>query len=324
MFDIISIGAATRDVFLISREFQIINSPKFVGGQGECVALGGKIDVDEIYFATGGGATNAAATFANLGFKSSVIAKIGKDEPGAAILADLTHYKVDTSLLQIANKETSAYSTLLTTKSGERSVLVHRGASATFVSKDIPWKKLNAKWLYITSLAGNLDVLEKLVAAAHKQGLKIALNPGKGELKQPAKVRELLPHLDVLLVNLEEAQALAESTEKDGAALTKLLAQPQLCVIVTNGSKGAHAHAAHDTWFIRTSGKKSISRTGAGDAFGSGVVAGLMKDLSLDNALRVGTLNAESVIQKFGAKAGILTKWPSKQQLATISVKLVK
>ncbi len=324
MFDIITIGAATRDVFLVSKEFQIINSPRFVGGQGECVALGSKIDVDEIFFSTGGGATNAAVTFAKLGFSTAVISRIGKDDPATAIARELTDYKVSTDLLQVSPKEPTAYSTLLTAPNGERAVLVYRGASSSFTQKDIPWKKLQSKWLYITSLAGNLEVLQKISTQAKKQGIKIALNPGRGELKRAVEMRELLSSLSVLIVNLEEAQMLTESEEKDGAKLAKLLAYPELTVVVTNGTRGAHAHAGGQTWFARTSGVKSTSRTGAGDAFGSGLVASLAKGLNLDDALRVGTLNAVSVIQKFGAKAGILGRWPSKKQLATISVKQVR
>jgi hypothetical protein len=42
--------------------------------------------------------------------------------------------------------------------------------------------------------------------------------------------------------------------------------------------------------------------------------------MSVDDALKVGTLNAESVIQHIGAKAGIMTKWPNKNLLDEIRV----
>jgi ribokinase len=286
--------------------------------------LGSKLDVEKLVFSTGGGATNAAVTFARLGFKAAVVARIGNDDPGAAIVEDLSMNDVHTELLRISTKEQTAYSTLLTAKNGERSVLVYRGASSSFSTADIPWKKLKSKWLYITSLGGNLELLQKIVAQAKKQGTKVALNPGRGELKRAVELRELLSSLSVIIVNLEEAQMLTESEEKDGAKLAKRLSYPNLTVIVTDGSRGAHAYADGKAWFVRTSGAKSISRTGAGDAFGSGTVAGLAKGLKLEDALRLGTLNAESVIQKFGAKAGILTRLPSKQRLAVISVKSVK
>ncbi|MEK7139518.1 MAG: carbohydrate kinase family protein, partial [Patescibacteria group bacterium] len=221
-------------------------------------------------------------------------------------------------------KEQTGYSTLLTAKNGERSILVFRGASSAFNASDIPWKKLECKWLYVTSLGGNLELLQRIVAQAKKEGTQVALNPGRAELRRAVDMRELLSSLSVLIVNLEEAQMLSESETKDGAKLANLLARPGLTVIVTDGPRGAHAVADGRTWFVRTSSAKSISRTGAGDAFGSGLVASLARGAEIDEALRVGTLNAESVIQKVGAKAGILSKWPSKKHLATIVVKPIK
>ena len=325
MFDVITIGAAVRDIFLVSKNFQSINSPSFVGGQTECVALGSKLEIDNIIFSTGGGATNAAVTFARLGFKTAIVARIGNDDPGAAIVEDLSINRVDTELLRISTTDQTAYSTLLTAKNGERSALVDRGASSSFSVSDIPWKKLKSKWLYITSLGGNLELLQKILAQAKNHGTKVALNPGQGELKRAVEMRELLSSLSVLIVNLEEAQLLAETEDKDAVKLAKRLAYPNLTVIITDGARGAYAQAEGKTWFVRTSsGIKSVSRTGAGDAFGSGTVAALAKGFKLEDAVRVGTLNAESVIQKFGAKTGILTKWPNKQRLASINVKHMK
>ena len=45
-------------------------------------------------------------------------------------------------------------------------------------------------------------------------------------------------------------------------------------------------------------------------ADGSGFVASYAKKPDVKAALALGTLNAESVIQQVGAKAGILRKWP--------------
>ena len=136
-FDVITIGSAVRDVFLVSKEFQIIKSPRFQTGLGECVSLGSKIEVDNITLTTGGGGTNAAATFAQLGLRTAVITRIGNDEPGQAILNDLATYGVDSSLVRVIKKGATGYSTLLTTTDGERSVLVHRGVSNEFTTTGI-------------------------------------------------------------------------------------------------------------------------------------------------------------------------------------------
>ncbi len=70
MYDIVVFGSATRDLFVKSKEFKTLKNKKFITGQGLCFNLGSKIKIDELFFATGGGGTNAATTFANQGLKT--------------------------------------------------------------------------------------------------------------------------------------------------------------------------------------------------------------------------------------------------------------
>ena len=180
MYDIITIGAATRDVFLISPAFVAIKSKKFATGAGECVALGSKIEVSDLVLTTGGGATNAAATFGSLGFRTATICRVGDDSPGKDVVEDLSRFGVSTHLVRMIKGADTAYSTILTMKDGERSILVFRGSSAHFVARDIPEASLkNTKWVYLTSLGGNLVLAKKIISTAHKAGVKVAWNAGK-------------------------------------------------------------------------------------------------------------------------------------------------
>jgi len=52
--------------------------------------------------------------------------------------------------------------------------------------------------------------------------------------------------------------------------------------------------------------RKGINTTGAGDAFGSSFVAGLIKYNDIEQALKLGILNSNSVIMKIGAQEGLL------------------
>jgi hypothetical protein len=51
-------------------------------------------------------------------------------------------------------------------------------------------------------------------------------------------------------------------------------------------------------------------------------VAGLLKTQDIPISLAVGMLNAESVIGHFGAKKGLLKRWPSGAAIKTIPVNL--
>ncbi len=311
MFDIITIGSASRDVFLVSDKFIALKSKKFPTGSGECVALGSKIDVDELVLTTGGGATNAAATFASLGFHTATMIRIGDDASGKDVIDDLSRFGVSTHFVRMIKGGQTAYSALLTMTDGERTVLTYRGVSSTFEQKDIHWAGLKqTKWIYLTSLGGNLALSKKIILEAAKNNVQIAWNPGHGELVAGMKeFASLLPSVDVFIVNREEAMLLTKKRQtKD---MFKCLQTPGKIRLITDGTNGTDL--CKDEWMAHanTTGAKAISRTGAGDAFGSGFVAGLIcSSGNLKYALAVGTLNAESVIQQFGAKKGILKSWP--------------
>jgi ribokinase len=321
-FDIISIGSAVKDTFIISDEFEIIRSNKFEGGYGECVSLGAKIDIDEIHFSTGGGGTNSASTFAKLGFLTGIITKIGEDDNGQSIISELQKLSVNTDLVRKQKNGITGYSTLLTTRQGERSILVYRGVSSDFSSADIPTNKIATKWLYLTSLAGSKSALTKIFRHVKKQKIKLVWNPGKAELKmKPSLIHSWIGLTHVFMVNKEEAQLLLGTPKSTTSAMLYSLKQhPDQVIIITDGANGTHAIKGKNIYHCGTRDIKSISRAGAGDAFGSGCTASLMKGDDIQTALRVGTFNAESVIQSFGAKQGQITKFPSKVQLAKIKI----
>lgn len=320
MYDVITIGAGVRDVFLVSGAFIALKSDLFPTGVGECVALGSKIELDEIILTTGGGATNAAATFGSLGFKTAAMCKVGNDSPGRDVKDDLRRFGVSSRLVKTVKGETG-YSTLLTMKDGERTVLVYRGVSAKFTPKDIDFGAFKrTKWVYLTSLGGNMTLSKRIINEAHKAGAKVMWNPGSRELKAGIKVfKPLLPKLTVLNMNREEAEIL--TGQKDLNKALELLHAPGTVRLITDGTAGSYAY--RDGWSVHasTTKAKAISRTGAGDGFGSGFLSGLMKTDDLKEALRIGTLNAESIIQEHGAKNGILTKWPTTTKKKRIKIK---
>ena len=70
----------------------------------------------------------------------------------------------------------------------------------------------------------------------------------------------------------------------------------------------------------------SFERTGAGDAFGSGCLAALIKGKNIDEALLQGTVNSASVIGYIGAQKGLLTgegmqTWMARAKSSGVEVK---
>ncbi|MBW3538119.1 carbohydrate kinase family protein [Candidatus Parcubacteria bacterium] len=301
---ILAIGAATQDVFLTGKALTArrdVRSHAYV----EQFPLGAKLELDQVAFDTGGGATNAAVTFARQGLRSGFVGKIGHDPAGAEVLRVLHREGVATDHVAYDTKHSTGFSTLLLTPKGERTVLVYRGASDELRAGDFSIETLQADWFYITSLGGNLDLLGRLVKYAHKRGIKVALDPGQGELAQVKKLRGLLTHVEVLKANRQEMRQIFGGDEiKDiiGRAFG-------ICpyIVLTDGAGGTYATDSDKIYHAGQYQKvKVVDRTGAGDAFGSGFVTALAKGWPLEDALTLASANATAVVQKVGAKAGIL------------------
>lgn len=310
MFDVITFGQATLDVFLRSKEFKIIRSHKFLSGAGLCEMYGGKIELDDIFFTTGGGATNNAVSFERKGLRVAVVSKVGKDPAGESVKKDLEREAVNTTFIKESRKDRTGYSVVLSGPTGDRSILVYRGASATLSASEVPFKKLRARWFHISSLAGNLELLEAIINFAKKRQIKVSLNPGAKELGMVDDgLRPLLRDIDVLILNRFEASRLTQVSYNNRRGILKGLGLLTRGIsVVTEGRKGAQVCDHKKDYFIGTHKVTVVDTVGAGDAFGSGFVAGLVKNYTIKNSLQLAAANASSVVTYIGAKKGLLRR----------------
>ncbi len=299
---IVSIGAAVQDVFLQGKVFQPY---KDHGRDIEEFELGGKNEVESIVHSTGGGATNASVTFSRLGLRSSYMGKLGDDIAGKVILEVLGDEGVNTKCVWFDEKLGTGYSTIMLSPSGERTVFTYRGASNNYKLRSEHFQGVKPQWFYISSLSGDIAALEEIVKYAKKYKIKIAINPGHGELAAGSRFKKLLPSFEILSINKEEMELLFGTA--DLYTLLKKANEIVPCVVVTDGPKGSYV--ANKTNVYKAGmyeDVKVIDRIGAGDAFCSGFVAMIASGESVEKAITYASANSTSVVKKIGAKAGIL------------------
>lgn len=302
---ICAMGGASQDVFISGSEISAhcdIKTKVCV----ESFPLGAKIEVDKVVFDVGGGATNAAVTFSRQGLITTFIGKIGNDIAGHAVLSCLDEENVMTKDVVVDKNNGTQYSTILLANTGERSILIYRGASHSHEPKDysmIDFSKFD--WLYLSSFGGSMDALGSVVKNASVAGVKIAINPGEGELKSVAEFVKLLPHISLLSVNKDEAKELV-----DGSDIDDLAQQLALSVDIVLVSDGPNGSVATDGEVLYKAGMYDdvlvLDRTGSGDAFTSGFVSCIAQGQKLEEALTFASANSTSVVTKVGAKTGIL------------------
>jgi len=311
MFDIITFGSATQDIFVSSKDFGLEKNSKFRTGAGLCMSAGSKLYVDDVLIQTGGGGTNSAVTFALQDFKTAYVGKVGDDSAGRALIEELKSFGIETKFVKIDKENKTALSIILVLPDGERTILVYQGACNELKKEDISFGELEAKWIYMSGLSGSCSGLfEPIVNFAHEKGIRIAINPGKDQLElgQDA-LRPILQKINVLILNQEEASILCGADYKNEKELFRKLDElvPGI-VVMTKGPKGVTVSDGKNLYSAGVPKSEVIDRTGAGDSFGSGFVAGLIQQNDISHAIKLATANATSNVAIIGAKTGLLKK----------------
>jgi sugar/nucleoside kinase (ribokinase family) len=107
------------------------------------------------------------------------------------------------------------------------------------------------------------------------------------------------------VLNKEEAQVLCRKKEVR-KCLLKFSKVGVKIGVVTDGPNAIHAYDGATYYKLKPHRVKIRESTGAGDAFGSGFVSALIKGKSVEDALRIGLVNSQSVIRYVGAKHELL------------------
>lgn len=303
---VLTIGKATQDVFLMSDEFDPHHRGEFAFTE---LPLGLKMEVAKVVYATGGNAGNVATTLARQGVNTQYMWTLGNDPGSQSVMAQFDEDGVDSSFVVQNGRYQAGYSVILIATNGERTILNHRGRSAGPAGQDIDFDAIaKADWVYPSSLAnGGLELLEKIITVAAKNDTKVMFNPAGPELAHPEKLKSLLEDIDILCLNKEEMQKLVH-----GETLEELVRHGlNLCpvVIVSDGPNGV---IASDGKTVVRAGMYEdvpvIDRTGAGDAFAGGFLSQWVLGKSLKESIIFASANSTSVVQKVGAKDGILEK----------------
>ncbi len=115
-------------------------------------------------------------------------------------------------------------------------------------------------------------------------------------------------------MNVEEAKKMLSKgvgVEKEGRAVIKNLLSEVFdlgvkTVVITDGKNGSYSYDGNKYLHMATLDWPVVSVTGAGDAYASGFMAAIMKGLPTEEAMRWATVNAASVIGKYGPHTGTL------------------
>jgi sugar/nucleoside kinase (ribokinase family) len=353
---IITIGSAMRDIFIDCACRTIIPHK----GACPCIVIeeGRKVTVDQLTYAVGGGALNTAISFEHLGFDAYPIVKLGADCEADFLIKHLKTEQVHTDFVVRDQNAPTGASFIIPSPSGNRSVLVYRGASTQLGEQDIPYAKIQeATGLYIASLNGPAaQLLPHLARYAREHSIPLLVNPGTSQLTtQSATLIDALNDISMLILNAHEAHLLMQhllshaidrklEKQKMSSGGPELLHQPLTSespyyltdffttmheyglkiVVVTNGKEGVYASDATQIFFHPSMPSTVVSTIGAGDAFGAAFFAHYSEHASLPDALRAGSLNSAAALRSVGATTSVLHAQEMEDALKNIDHSLFK
>jgi len=306
MYDIITVGSATVDALARTEFCEMVHDKK----NEECIAypVGSKILMKELILTVGGGGTNSAVSLSRLGHKVAFLGKIGSKYNSKRVVQQLKEEKVDTSLIIRSKTGRTGYSIVLDSKKHDRTILTFRGSNSDLRFNEVNLKKLKTKWFYFSSLIGtSFNTLEKIANYAAKNNIKIAFNISSYLAKKGKKyLKNILNKTNILVLNKEEASILV-GKETINNLLKKLNKLGPEIVAITDGKHGVYVNANDIIYSGKPNNIKIVETTGAGDAFASSFLCGMIRKNNVEFALKLGMTNAESVIQHHGAKEKLLT-----------------
>ena len=337
MTDIITIGSATMDVFVECDDANIVSaSTKEHKSEYMCYPYGSKVEITEFTSNTGGGGVNTALNFANLGFSTTAICKIGDDIYSRGVLEALNKSKLDLSNVIQDKSVSTGFSIILLSFQGDRTVLAQRGANATLKKSEINFDAIKqAKLLYIAPLSGDSNrVLTSIVDFAEENGVKVCFNAGTTSIKKGFEyIKKIIDTAQIVVMNKEEASMCTKiqvrpdsRTEKFSTELIhvdiqemlkKLKVNKEQIIVITDGKDGAFAYDGTTFYQCSNFPANVVSTLGAGDAFASTFCAALERtNQDVGKSLMYASVNSASVVSNFGASEGFLTFDEIEQKLS--------
>lgn len=279
--DVLALGTCNIDF--------LMNVPRFAVADDE-------VDTEKLNITLGGSAANFAVKTSQLGLKTGIMARIGKDNFGRFINSSFKEKNINTDrLIQIDEKTGMAF--IAVDKLGERSIYTYMGANSKFelLKPDIELIE-TSEILHLTGMY--IEVVEE----ASKHANFLSFNPGALLASFGMKEMEsILARTDVLFLNEKEVGLLTGENYPSGARL--LVDAGVEMVVVTLGKSGSKLFTKDQEIHQASKEIKPIDTTGAGDSFAAGFINGFFRKKELQNCLKEGNTSALKCLTKFGSSA---------------------
>lgn len=260
----------------------------------------------------GGKGANQAVAASRMGADVTLIGATGNDGYARSMRAFLAEQGIDLTHVEACADVPTGIALISVDQAGENAITVSPGANARVGVAMIEGIAFQPGDILVCQFEIPLETVLAGFRKARAAGARTVLNP--------APMREisgeLLALTDLLVLNEHELAECSGSNLPGGEPiLAEVMAKairgrgnPHLTVIATLGDEGCVAVGPEGR--LRVPGERvtAVDTTGAGDCFVGALAAFLVKELALEEALRLANRAAAISVTKMGAAASMPTK----------------
>jgi sugar/nucleoside kinase (ribokinase family) len=274
---------------------------------GELVAL------ETISSRAGGCAANVAIDLRKQDVTVDLVGCLGRDAAGEALVKELRAGQVNCDQLVYTARYPTSETVILLVQGQDRRYLHAFGANSAFTVANIDrdWlAQLNVFYLGgLFAMPGIIvDELLPLLAFCREQKVVTVVDVVLPTSFQGApEMKKLVPYIDWFLPNNTET-ALLTGEINPLKALYLFRHWGANGVIITLGEKGAIGVQGEECWRCNAYPWQTVDPSGAGDAFASGLIVGILNGWDFGRSLTYASALGASATRAVGTTDGVLTK----------------
>ena len=250
-----------------------------------------------------GVARNIAENLARLDIETALLSAIADDDIGQHLITRSALAGIDCrQVLRVSGARTAT--SILLYQSEDECARVDDLSIAAALDSDY---LLEREWLFEKAALVVIDAtladeaLETLFELAARHQVRVCADPTSPLMAQ--RLSRFIPNLYLIAPNASETVALCSldepATERDSAieAARALVHMGASIAVVTLGERGLAYADSSGGGYIRAIQTEIVDTSGAGDAFSGAVIFGLLNDVPIDEAMRLGVTAASLTLE---------------------------
>lgn len=252
----------------------------------------------------GGVARNIAENLARLEVSTILLTVVGSDPAGRRVLNKCSSSGIMCDYVMQAQGTNTAANMTILTPSGEFDTAISDYSIMDYLDTDYIQAHsdlISRADMVVIDATLHDDTLALIFDIAHEAGVRVAADP-----TSPLLAARLTPYLNRLYLvtpNASETASLcnmpAAAHERESAlqAARLLVTLGAEIAVVTLGAAGVAYADSRGGGYLKAINTEVIDSTGAGDAFTGAAIFGLLNDVPVDEAMRLGITAASLTLQ---------------------------